>query len=61
MPRIATIGVYEFDAAGFLRALEGAGVTQVMDIRQRRGVRGSQYAWANARRLQVLLEGAGIG
>jgi uncharacterized protein (DUF488 family) len=31
------------------------------DVRQRRGVRGSEYAWANARRLQAALEDAGIG
>jgi uncharacterized protein (DUF488 family) len=61
VPRIATIGVYEFDAASFIRALDGAGVTQAVDIRQRRGVRGSEYAWANARRLQALLAGARIG
>jgi uncharacterized protein (DUF488 family) len=57
MPTIATIGVYDFDSASFVRALEEGGVTQVLDIRQRRGVRGSQYAWANARRLQALLAG----
>jgi uncharacterized protein (DUF488 family) len=61
MPRIATIGVYEFDAASFIRALDAAAVTQVVDIRQRRGVRGPQYAWANARRLQTLLADARIG
>jgi uncharacterized protein (DUF488 family) len=61
VPTIATIGVYEFDAASFIRALDGAGVTQVLDIRQRRGVRGSEYAWANARRLQALLADAHIG
>ena len=61
MPTIATIGVYEFDAASFIRALDGAGVTQVLDIRQRRGVRGSEYAWANAQRLQALLADAQIG
>lgn len=60
MPRIATIGVYEFDAAGFVRALDSAEVTQVIDIRQRRGVRGPRYAWANARRLQALLSEAKI-
>jgi uncharacterized protein (DUF488 family) len=58
MPTIATVGVYEFDAAGFIRTLDAAGVTQVVDIRQRRGVRGSEYAWANARRLQALLADA---
>ena len=61
MPTIATIGVYEFDAASFIRALDAAGVTKVIDIRQRRGVRGSEYAWANARRLQALLADARIG
>lgn len=61
MPRIATIGVYEFDAARFIDALNEAGVTRLIDIRQRRGVRGTEYAWANARRLQALLAGARIG
>ncbi|MGZ4245154.1 MAG: DUF488 family protein [Solirubrobacteraceae bacterium] len=61
MPRIATIGVYEFDAAGFIHALDDAGVTKVFDIRQRRGVRGPQYSWANAQRLQALLAEARIG
>jgi uncharacterized protein (DUF488 family) len=61
MPRIATIGVYEFDASSFIAALDEVGVTKVFDIRQRRGVRGSQYAWANAQRLQKLLAEARIG
>jgi uncharacterized protein (DUF488 family) len=61
MSRIATVGVYEFDRASFIRALDGAGVTQLIDVRQRRGVRGPQYAWANARRLQALLADAHIG
>jgi uncharacterized protein (DUF488 family) len=61
MPRIATIGVYEFDAPSFVAALDEAGVSKVFDIRQRRGVRGSRYAWANAQRLQRLLAEARIG
>ena len=61
MPTIATVGVYEFDAASFIRTLDAAGVTRIVDIRQRRGVRGPQYAWANARRLQALLADAHIG
>jgi uncharacterized protein (DUF488 family) len=61
MPRIATIGVYEFDAPSFMTALDEAGVTKVFDIRQRRGVRGARYAWANAQRLQRLLAEARIG
>ena len=52
VPRIATIGVYGFDGARFVETLDEAGVTLVVDVRQRRGVRGSQYAWANAQRLQ---------
>jgi uncharacterized protein (DUF488 family) len=58
--QIATVGVYEFDARSFIRALDAAGVTQVIDIRQRRGVRGSDYAWANSQRLQGLLTEARI-
>lgn len=61
MPTIATIGVYEFDGASFIRTLDTAGVTQVLDIRQRRGVRGTQYAWANSNRLQARLAEARIG
>ena len=61
MPRIATIGVYGFDGPGFVAALDAAGVTRVIDVRQRRGVRGAQYAWANARRLEQRLAGERIG
>jgi uncharacterized protein (DUF488 family) len=32
----------------------------VVDVRQRRGVRGREYAWANSRRLQAALAQAGI-
>ena len=32
----------------------------LLDVRQRRGVRGPEYAWANAKRLQAALEDAGI-
>jgi uncharacterized protein (DUF488 family) len=31
-----------------------------VDVRQRRGVRGREYAWANAARLQAALDGAGF-
>jgi uncharacterized protein (DUF488 family) len=61
MAAIATIGVYGFERATFLAALTGARVDLVLDVRQRRGVRGSEYAWANARRLQASLEETGIG
>jgi uncharacterized protein (DUF488 family) len=59
-PRAFTIGVYSFTLDGFLGRLADAGVTAVFDIRQRRGVRGSEYSWANAVRLQAALEAAGI-
>jgi uncharacterized protein (DUF488 family) len=57
---LATIGVYGFDRATFLGALERAGVGLLLDVRQRRGVRGSEYAWANSERLQTALADAGI-
>ena len=60
MLRVATIGVYGFDAERFLGALERAGAELVVDVRQRRGVRGSEYAWANSKRLQAALGAAGI-
>lgn len=61
MAEFATIGVYGFDGPDFIRALQDAEVGLVLDVRQRRGVRGSQYAWANAKRLQAALAEAGIG
>ncbi len=57
---LATIGVYGFNVDAFLAALNEAGVGLVLDVRQRRGVRGSQYAWANSKRLQLALLSAGI-
>ena len=60
MARVATIGVYGFSAKTFLDALRAAGVTRVVDVRQRRGVRGAEYAWANAKRLQATLADAAI-
>ncbi|HEY6730213.1 MAG TPA: DUF488 domain-containing protein [Solirubrobacterales bacterium] len=61
MPTLWTIGVYGFDRESFLAALTADGVNLLLDVRQRRGVRGSEYAWANAQRLQAALEEAGIG
>ena len=60
MSQVVTIGVYRWDLDLFLRALEAAGVRILFDVRQRRGVRGREYAWANAARLQDALTGAGI-
>ncbi len=61
MRRIATIGVYGFTAAAFVEELTGAGVGLLLDLRQRRGVRGPDYSWANSTRLQQALAAAGIG
>jgi len=52
--------VYGFTAEEFLRQLRDADVRMLLDIRQRRGVRGPEYAWANSKRLQAALEEAGI-
>ena len=57
---VVTIGVYGFDQAAFLAALARARVKILLDVRQRRGVRGSEYAWANSARLQAALADAGI-
>ncbi len=57
---MATIGVYGFDGDSFLRRLRSADVRLLLDVRQRRGVRGPDYAWANSRRLQAALADAGI-
>jgi len=57
---VITIGVYGFDLPAFLDALQAADVGLLVDVRQRRGVRGSRYAWANARRLQAALAESGI-
>ena len=60
MSRIATIGVYGFSLDTFLEALRRTEVRVLLDVRQRRGVRGSDYSWANAKRLQAALADAGI-
>src|SRR5213592_3951224 len=58
--QLATVGVYGSALAGFVAALRAADVGLVLDVRQRRGVRGREYAWANAQRLQAALADVGI-
>jgi uncharacterized protein (DUF488 family) len=58
---IATVGVYGSNLERFLGALADADVGTVLDVRQRRGVRGPEYAWANSQRLQRALAEAGLG
>lgn len=60
-PHVCTIGVYEWDLETFLNALRHADARVLLDLRQRRGVRGPQYSWANSRRLQLALSQAEIG
>jgi uncharacterized protein (DUF488 family) len=57
---VVTIGVYDWDLAAWLDALRAADVRLLADVRQRRGVRGPRYAWANSRRLQAALAEAQI-
>ncbi len=61
MLRRVTIGVYGFDAESFLQRLRQADVRLLLDVRQRRGVRGPDYSWANSARLQRALAVADIG
>lgn len=58
--RILTIGGYGFTERGFIAALKRAHVDVFVDVRQRRGMRGSKYAFLNSTRLQELLREAGI-
>lgn len=59
-PKIITLGVYGYMEAGFFAALREAGVDTFCDIRARRGVRGSEYAFVNSQRLQTKLAELGI-
>lgn len=60
MLKIITIGVYGATEAEFFGALREAGVDTFCDIRWRRGLRGSEYAFANSARLQKRLGEMGI-
>jgi uncharacterized protein (DUF488 family) len=58
--RVVTIGVYGWDLDRFVDALYAADARLLLDVRQRRGVRRREYAWANAVRLQTALARAGV-
>src|SRR4051794_719760 len=58
--RLGTIGVYGWTAERFLLALQEFGADALVDVRRRRGVRGREYAWANAGRLTQMCAAAGI-
>jgi uncharacterized protein (DUF488 family) len=58
--RILTLGVYGATETAFFTALQEARVDTFCDIRARRGVRGSEYAFVNSQRLQAKLAELGI-
>jgi len=60
MRTIATVGVYDSSLDDFLAKLKRHHVALLVDVRQRRGVRGREYAWANSLRLQASLKQSGI-
>lgn len=49
---ILTIGLYGMSAGQFFESIVLSGTDCFVDIRQRRGLRGSEYAFANSVRLQ---------
>jgi uncharacterized protein (DUF488 family) len=55
-----TVGVYNASEEEFFNKLVSNGIDTFCDIRQRRGVRGSKYAFVNSKRLQLRLEQLGI-
>lgn len=58
--RVITIGVYGWSEQAFFTALLAEKVDVFCDIRARRAVRGSAYAFANATRLQRRLDDLGV-
>lgn len=58
--KIFTIGGYGFTEEKFVEALLNVEVDTFLDVRQRRGMRGSRYAFLNSKRLQGILEDANI-
>ena len=60
MVEVMTIGAYGWNAETFFDALLRERVRTFYDIRQRRGVRGPEYAFGNSARLQARLRELGI-
>jgi len=59
-PKIVTMGVYGFDEQNFFQTLLDAKIDTFCDIRLRRGMRGSTYAFVNSTYLQKHLGELGI-
>jgi uncharacterized protein (DUF488 family) len=55
-----TIGVYNSTEQAFFDKLTKNRIDTFCDIRQRRGIRGAQYAFVNSNRLQARLKELGI-
>lgn len=60
MIRIYTIGVYNSTEDSYFKKLQDNNIDLFCDIRQRRGVRGSQYKYVNSNYLQAKLKELGI-
>lgn len=60
MIEIYTIGVYNSTEESYFNKLKEADIDLFIDIRQRRGVRGSQYKYVNSNYLQAKLAEMGI-
>lgn len=61
MRKLFTIGVFGKTEEEFFGALLTNGITLLVDVRRRRGVRGSTYSFVNKTRLMARLEEQGIG
>ena len=60
MIKIYTIGVYNSTESSYFHKLQDNNIDLFCDIRQRRGVRGSQYKYVNSNYLQSKLQELGI-
>lgn len=60
MIKIFTIGVYNSTEESYFGKLRDNKIDILCDIRQRRGVRGSQYKYVNSKFLQAKLQELGI-
>lgn len=58
MSTMMTIGAYGFDGESFRQQLQEAKVRLLLDVRQRRGVRGPESGRANSLRLEAALADA---
>jgi uncharacterized protein (DUF488 family) len=60
MTRVLTLGAYGWTPVEFFDSLERQGIDVFLDVRQRRGMRGSRYAFANAGALTAELAARNI-